>query len=92
MILTGFLVVPRVLFALEDITDGNGRSDREVGNDGFRIAGARGGCRDGAVGEASGDDTRGRVVLTVSDIFDSIFENEAKQEQVGDVRGGIRNT
>jgi hypothetical protein len=90
MILTGFLMVPRVLFALEDISDGNGRSDREVGNDGFLIAGARAGCR-GEAGEASGDDTRGRVVLTASDIVDSIIENEAKQEQAGDVRRGIRN-
>jgi hypothetical protein len=92
MILTGFFMVPRVLFALEVISDGNGRSDREVGNDGFRIAGARAGCRDGVVGEASGDDTRGRVVLTASGIVDPVIENEAKQEQVGDARGGIRTT
>jgi hypothetical protein len=72
MILTGFLVVPRGAFTPEVVIDGNGRSGREAGNNGFRIAnGQAGGCR-GKVGEASGDDTRGRVVLSASDMIDSI--------------------
>jgi hypothetical protein len=71
MILTGFFVVPRGAFTLGVVIDGNGRSAREAGNDGFRIASGRtGGCR-GEAGEASGDDTRGRVVLTASDMIDS---------------------
>jgi hypothetical protein len=72
MILMGFLVAPRVPFKLEVVTDGNGRSGREIGNDGFRTASGQAGCRDGDVGEASGDDTRGRLVLIASDMVDLI--------------------
>jgi len=70
MILTGFLVVPRGALTLGVVIDENGRSGREAGNDGFRIASGRdSGCREGEVEEASGDDTRGRVV---TDMIDSI--------------------
>ncbi|KAI9512348.1 hypothetical protein F5148DRAFT_1146215 [Russula earlei] len=69
IILMGFLVGPRVPFATAFVIDGNGRRGREAGNDGFRVGRGRGGvCRDGEVGEASGDETRGRVVLTTSDM------------------------
>jgi hypothetical protein len=66
--LTGFLVAPRGPFAPAFMSDGNGRSGREAGNNGFRMDGGRAGCREGEVGEARGDETRGRVVLIVSDI------------------------
>jgi hypothetical protein len=69
MILTGFLVAPRVPFTTTAVAiEGNGRRGREAGNDGFRIGRGRADCRDGEVGEASGDETRGRLVLIASDM------------------------
>jgi hypothetical protein len=94
MILTGFLVVPRVAFTPEVVTDGNGRSGREVGKDGFRMADGRAGDRDGEV-EASGEDTRGRDVLTTTDIVDLIGSERIRRDwcQRGDMCAkGIRNT
>jgi hypothetical protein len=69
MILTGFLVAPRD--AVLVVIEGNGRRGREAGNDGFRIGRGRADCREGEVGEASGDETRGRLVLIASDIIES---------------------
>ena len=50
------------------ITDGNGRSGRDAGNNGFRIDGGREGDRVGEVGDARGDETSGRVVLSEMDM------------------------
>jgi hypothetical protein len=84
-------VVPRVVaFTPEVVTDGNGRSGREVGNDGFRIAGGQAGCRDGEVGEASGDDTRGRDVLTTRDIVDLRTRRDRRRGVI--CAKGIRDT
>jgi len=69
MILTGFLVAPRDAALV--VIEGNGRRGREAGNDGFRMGRGRADCREGEVGEASGDETRGRLVLIASDIVDS---------------------
>ena len=69
MILTGFLVAPRVPFTTAAVViEGNGRRGRDAGNDGFRMGRGRADCRDGEVGEASGDETRGRFVLIASDM------------------------
>jgi len=68
--LTGFLVAPRVPLTPMVEIDGNGRRGRDAGNDGFRMASGRAGCRVGDVGEARGDETRGRLVLTASDMAD----------------------
>ena len=48
--------------------DGNGRSGREAGNNGFRMVMGWAGCREGDNGDARGDETRGRFVLTASDM------------------------
>lgn len=67
--MTGFLVAPRELpFTVAVMIDGNGRSGRDAGNNGFLMDRERDGCREGEIGEASGDETRGRCVLTASDI------------------------
>jgi hypothetical protein len=50
------------------ITDGNGRSGRDAGNNGFRIDGGREGDRVGEVGDARGDETSGRDVLSEMDM------------------------
>ena len=72
MIFTGFLVAPREPFTMAVVViEGNGRRGREAGNDGFRIGRERADCREGEVGDASGDDTRGRLVLITSDMADS---------------------
>jgi hypothetical protein len=52
--------------------DGNGRSGREAGNNAFRMDGGRAGCREVEVGEARGDETRGRFVLIASDMSDLV--------------------
>ena len=51
------------------VIEGNGRRGREAGNAGFRMGRVRGVCREGEVGEASGDETRGRLVLIASDMM-----------------------
>ncbi len=61
----GFFIAVRVP---EVITDGNGRSGRDAGNNGFRIDSGREDCRVGEVGEARGDETSGRVVFTERDM------------------------
>jgi hypothetical protein len=54
------------------VMEGNGRRGREAGNDGFRMGRVRAVCLEGEVGEeASGDETRGRLVLIASDMMDS---------------------
>ena len=50
------------------VIEGNGRRGREAGNDGFRMGRVRAVCLEGEVGEASGDETRGRLVLIASDM------------------------
>lgn len=42
---------------------------REAGNDGFRMAMGRVGCREGDIGDARGDETRGRFALIANDMF-----------------------
>lgn len=65
----GFFVAVRVPAASPAvINDGNGRSGREAGNNGFRIDGGREDVRVGEVGEARGDETSGRVVLIERDM------------------------
>ncbi len=62
----GFFVVVRVPAV---VIDGNGRSGREAGNNGFRIDNGREDCvRVGEVGEARGDEMSGRVVLIEMDM------------------------
>jgi hypothetical protein len=93
IIFTGFFVAPRGLFtaaAVEIV--GNGRRGREVGNDGFRMGRERADGRVGEVGEASGDETRGRLVLSASDMVgcdSALFRNEGTdgERQVRRVRG-----
>lgn len=70
--MTGFLVAPRAPFTVAVMIDGNGRSGREAGNNGFLMDRGRDGCREGEIGEASGDETRGRFVLIASDMTDSV--------------------
>lgn len=65
MILIGFFVVMRVPVV---INDGNGRSGRDAGNNGFRTDGGREDGRVGEVGEARGDETSGRVELSEMDM------------------------
>lgn len=50
------------------ISDGNGRSGRDAGNNGFRIDDGREDGRVGEVGEARGDETSGRVLLSEMDM------------------------
>jgi hypothetical protein len=50
------------------INDGNGRSGRDAGNNGFRTVGGREDGRVDEVGEARGDETSGRVVLSEMDM------------------------
>jgi hypothetical protein len=72
MIFTGFLVAPRAPFIIAGVViEGNGRRGREAGNDGFRMGRGRADCREGEVGRASGDETRGRLVLIASDMAGS---------------------
>ncbi|SRR6266851_8833 len=98
MILMGFLVAPRVPFTTAAaVIEGNGRRGREAGNDGFRMGRGRADCRDGEIGEASGDETRGRVVLIASDMgvlvgygcgmnrYDR-YERAVRPEESGDIR------
>jgi hypothetical protein len=98
MILTGFLVAPRVPFTTAAaVIEGNGRRGREAGNDGFRMGRGRADCRDGEVGEASGDETRGRFVLIASDMGILVgygcgmnrndrYESAVRPEESGDIR------
>lgn len=73
MIFTGFLVAPRVPFTTAAVViEGNGRRGREAGNDDFRMGRVRAACREGEVGEASGDETSGRLVVIASDMTDSV--------------------
>lgn len=69
--MTGFLFVfPRVPFTPALPIEGKGRSGREAGNNEFRMAIGRGGaCREGAIEDARGDETRGRFVLMASDMI-----------------------
>lgn len=65
----GFFVAVRVpAVRPEVITDGNGRSGREAGNNGFRIDSGLEDGRVGEFGEARGDETSGRVVLSERDM------------------------
>ena len=60
-------------FAPAFTIDGNGRRGREAGNSGFLMDRGRAGCREeGDIGEARGDETRGRFVLIASDMADSL--------------------
>lgn len=77
---------PRVPFTAV-VINGNGRRGREVGNDGFRMGRGRADCQEGEVGVASGDETRGRLVLTTNDMSDS-FGSE-RQVRAGDAGEGI---
>jgi hypothetical protein len=67
--LIGFLVLPRVPFTAEVAIDGKGRSGREAGNIEFRMVMGRAGCREDAIGDARGDETRGRFELIASDMI-----------------------
>ena len=79
--MTGFLAVPRVPFTI----DGKGRRGREAGNNEFRMVIGRAGCREGdIVGDESGDETRGRFVLIVSDMIRVV------SERIVEVTAGVR--
>lgn len=52
------------------VIEGNGRRGREAGNNGFRMGRVRVVGLEGDVAEASGDETRGRLVLIASDMTD----------------------
>jgi len=98
MILMGFLVAPRPPIMAPVVIDGNGRRGREEGNDGFRMGRGREACREGEVGEASGDETSGdetsgRFVLIVSDMPIRLVRRERGQEWTGTrVRCGIKES
>ena len=85
MIFTGFLVAPRVPFTTAAVViEGNGRRGREAGNDDFRMGRVRAACREGEVGEASGDETRGRLVFIASDMTGfGWFRSEQEREVRG---------
>ena len=59
-------------FTLPVMIDGNGRRGREAGNNGFLMDKGRAGCREGEIGDARGDETRGRFVLIANDMSDSV--------------------
>lgn len=94
MIFTGFLVAPRVPFTTAAVViEGNGRRGREAGNDDFRMGRVRAACREGEVGEASGDETSGRLVVIASDMTDSVGFGVNRNDRYGGavcVARGIR--
>jgi len=82
IILMGFLVAPRLPFmAPLVVIDGNGRRGRDAGKDGFRIGRGREACREGEIGEASGDETIGRFVLIASDMADSVGSERTRVDR-----------
>ena len=56
------------------INDGNGRSGRDAGNNGFRTDGRREDGRVGEVGEVRSDETSGRVELSEMAIRRKAFD------------------
>lgn len=67
--MTGFLRVPREPFTPAFAIDGKGRRGREAGNNGFRMVMGWADCREGDMGDARGDETRGRFELIASDMI-----------------------
>jgi hypothetical protein len=69
------------------VSEENGRRGREAGNNGFRMGRVRLVGLEGEVGGASGDETRGRLVLIMTD--SAVFGANRKRQvrQCGVARG-----